>query len=234
MNVRPMEILIDHPWFLVVNKPSGLLTQAVPGIPSVQTRLADQLQTDPSVKPFVGIPHRLDRVTSGALVVARNQRALKRLCDQFASRTVTKIYHAVVHGTLSQASGRFVDWIRKIPDVAKAETIDPTHLDAREAILEYSVLGSCESSRGQNHSLVEIRLETGRMHQIRLQFALRGHPIVGDSLYGSDVRLAPEETEEREQPIALHARTLEFRNPQNLEFVSASAPYPDIWPFAKS
>ncbi|MFO0011465.1 MAG: pseudouridine synthase, partial [Planctomycetota bacterium] len=92
-----IEILIDDPWFLVINKPIDLLTQAVAGVPSVQSMLIDQLRNGPS-KPFVGIPHRLDRMTSGVMVVARNQRALRRLCDQFAARSVHKEYLAWVFG----------------------------------------------------------------------------------------------------------------------------------------
>ena len=102
-----IEILLESSWFLVINKPSGVLTQAVPGIDSVQTLLVRQLQDkDPEApKPFIGIPHRLDRVTSGAMVVARNQRALRRLSDQFAARKVNKIYHAMVPRISDSADG---------------------------------------------------------------------------------------------------------------------------------
>ena len=84
-----IEILLESSWFLVINKPSGILTQAVPGIESVQTILVKQLQARDAVAatPFIGIPHRLDRPTSGAMIVARNQRSLRRLSDQFASMT---------------------------------------------------------------------------------------------------------------------------------------------------
>ena len=226
-----IEILHENAWFLVINKPCGILTQAVPGIESVQTALVKQLQErDPvSPTPFIGIPHRLDRVTSGAMVVARNQRALKRLSDQFASRKVNKIYHAIVPNMNESEETRWTDWMRKVPDEARAELVNASDPDAKQAILRFHVV--------QRHvlgelpvSLVEIELETGRMHQIRLQFASHGYPILGDILYGSAVKWLGAVPGERESPIALHARKIEFRHPQNAELVSVIAPYPAGWP----
>jgi len=218
-----IEILLEHPWFLVINKPTGVLTQAVPGIESVQTLLVKQLkERDPNGPvPFVGMPHRLDRVTSGTMVVARNQRALRRLSDQFAARTVRKLYHAVIP-FMPERFGRWTDWIRKIPNEAKAEIVTPETESAKEAILAFRVIGDSEMTLHGVRirvSTVEIELETGRMHQIRLQFATHGFPILGDSLYGSPFRWMEAEPGERESPIALHALSIEFRNPQNAEHV---------------
>jgi RluA family pseudouridine synthase len=222
-----IEILIEHPWFLVINKPSGILTQAVPGIDSVQTLLVQQLQQrDPNGPiPFIGMPHRLDRVTSGVMVVARNQRALRRLSDQFAARTVRKLYQATIP-TIPERSGRWIDWIRKIPNEAKAEIVSADTEGAKEAILAFQVIADSEMTLGttlQKVSTVEIELETGRMHQIRLQFSHHGFPILGDSLYGSLFRWQDAVPGERESPIALHAFSIEFRNPQNAEHVKAVA-----------
>jgi 23S rRNA pseudouridine1911/1915/1917 synthase len=228
-----IEILHENAWFLVINKPSGILTQAIPGIESVQTTLVKQLhERDPAAAtPFIGIPHRLDRVTSGAMVVARNQRALKRLSDQFASRKVTKIYHAIVPKIKESAETTWTDWMRKVPDEARAELVPESDPDAKQAVLrfhavEHFTLGELPAS------LVEIELETGRMHQIRLQFASHGYPILGDSLYGSPVQWLGAIPGERESPIALHARKIEFRHPQNAELVSTIARYPAGWPNA--
>ncbi len=230
---QPISIVIEHPWFLVVNKPSGLLTQAVPGIDSLQTRLTEQLhrRAPEGATPFLGLPHRLDRGTSGAIVVARNQRALKRLCEQFAARKVTKIYHAVIAGIPVEPAARWVEFMRKIPDVARAELVSSEAPDGRQASLSYRVLSTKADSSGGALSLVEVELETGRMHQIRLQFSSRGHPIVGDTLYGSTILYGNLEPSDREQPIALHASRLSFRNPQNGEVVSVAAPYPEGWLF---
>ena len=227
-----IEILLESSWFLVINKPSGLLTQAVPGIESVQTQLVKQLQAkDPKAPtPFIGIPHRLDRVTSGAMVVARNQRALRRLSDQFASRKVKKIYHALVPQLSEPAEVCWHDTMRKVPNEARAEMVSATEVGAKEAILRFNIVGQHILVDQTQVSLVEIELETGRMHQIRLQFAAHGHPILGDVLYGSKFECLGSIPGERESPISLHAKKIEFRHPQNAEFISVVAPYPSGWP----
>jgi len=238
-----IEVLRENPWYLVVNKPSGVLTQAVPGIDSLQTLLVLHLQSpEPAAPiPFVGIPHRLDRVTSGAMVVARNQRALRRLSEQFAARTVQKIYHAIVprmanlgsETAASESANSMVSWVdsmRKVPDQARAE-LAPSSVDgAKEAILRFRVVCDLAVDGYGAASLVEIVLETGRMHQIRLQFGSRGYAILGDSLYGSTATWLGMTPGERESSIALHARQIEFRDPKNAENVSVVAPYPSGWP----
>ena len=230
-----IEILLESPWFLVINKPSGVLTQAVPSIDSVQTRLVEQLHAkDPEApKPFIGIPHRLDRVTSGAMVVARNQRALRRLSDQFASRKVNKIYHAMVPKIFDTDEVSWKDTMRKVPNEARAELVSADESGAKEAILRFHVVGQHLLEGQMPVSMVEIELETGRMHQIRLQFASHGHPILGDLMYGSELEWLGSIPGERESPIALHARKIEFRHPQNAELVSVVASYPSGWPSLK-
>lgn len=235
-----IEIILEHAWFLVINKPSGLLTQAVPGVASVQTVLVDQLQARDgnAPTPFIGIPHRLDRVTSGAMVVARNQRALKRLSEQFASRKVRKIYHAVVPRMEDGQEIVWRDWLRKVENEPRAEIVTQETDGAKEAVLRYRCLSQHEislqpvSNLAPEHfpvSLVEIELETGRMHQIRLQFGSRGFPLLGDVLYGSPWCWLEHQPGERESPIALHASKIEFRNPQNAELVSITVPPPSTW-----
>jgi RluA family pseudouridine synthase len=233
-----IDILFEHAWFLVINKPFGILTQAVPGIESVQTLLTKQLQdrNPEGPVPFIGMPHRLDRVTTGAMVVARNQRALRRLCDQFAARKVSKAYCALVP-RMDSAAGTWVDHIRKIPDQPKAEVVASDSKDAKQAVLHYREVAACQVECDQqkvNVSLVEVMLETGRMHQIRLQFSHHGFPILGDRLYGSTWgwRVASEfkDCSEREPPIALHSQRLEFRHPQTAEHLKFEAPLPVGWP----
>jgi 23S rRNA pseudouridine1911/1915/1917 synthase len=230
---RMIEILIDDPWFLVVNKPIDLLTQAVHGVPNMQSQLVEQLSSGVS-KPFVGIPHRLDRMTSGVVVIARNQRALRRLCDQFAARTVRKQYVAWVMG-VTEDRGTWQDWIRKIPDVAKAELVDAPResevTDARIAELEYQTMLRGDVEGHGPVSLVRVFLKTGRMHQIRVQFASRGHPILGDALYGGGIQTHEQPWETREPMIALHASNLEFFHPKTAERISAYAPEPTSYPW---
>jgi RluA family pseudouridine synthase len=244
-----IEVLFEHPWFLVINKPSGILTQAVPGIDSVQTLLVEQLwaQDRSAPTPFIGMPHRLDRVTSGAMIVARNQRALKRLSDQFATRVVRKLYRALVPivpdvSEPVEEETLWRDTMRKVENEARAELVSPDAEGAKEAILRFREISRHEipASESANAAdanpsvmpvrLVEIELETGRMHQIRLQFSARKQPIVGDVLYGSPYRWLGFEPGERESPIALHAHSIGFRNPQNGEQINIEAPYPQGWP----
>ncbi len=272
-----MQILFEHPWFVVINKPTDLLSQAVDGIDSVQTKLEEELRplTPSGANPFVGIPHRLDRVTTGIMVVARNQRALRRLSEQFASRKVRKTYHALVenlatkestivtwasrpeeplqdrarrpgHGeeapnfpgvndspnlanqSIIKEASRWEDWMRKIPDVAKGEICAEGDEGARQGVLHQRLLRQGMLSHSPNRlSLLEVELETGRMHQIRLQCAVRGYPIVGDSLYGSTMTWL--EGTFWQSPIALHARTIEFHHPQTSELLRFEAPYPEAW-----
>jgi 23S rRNA pseudouridine1911/1915/1917 synthase len=129
-------VLHEDAWFLVVNKPVHLLTQAPEGIPSLQAQLLVQHAREGAPKPFIGIPHRLDRMTSGAVVIARNQRALRRLCDQFAARTIEKVYLAWVHGT-PKPSDTFVDSMRKVENEPRAEIVDSSEEGSRTASLSY-------------------------------------------------------------------------------------------------
>ena len=237
-----IEILIQDPWFLVVNKPIGLLTQAPAGIPNLQESLVVQLASPGGAKPFIGIPHRLDRMTSGVVVVARNQRALRRLCDQFAARTIEKVYLAWVaspgtapsvpgSGRELPETGVWEDWMRKVPDEPRAEITPPGAEGARIASLSYRVLATRQDRDGASEKLLRIRLNTGRMHQIRLQCGSRGLPIIGDRLYGSTQAWGNVDENYREPPIALHAYKLGFRHPKTAEPIVATAPTPTEFPW---
>jgi 23S rRNA pseudouridine1911/1915/1917 synthase len=225
-----IELLLADPWFLVLNKPIDLLTQAPPHLESVQRRLVEQLAPSMPATPFIGIPHRLDRMTSGAMVVARNQRALRRLCDQFASRKVLKEYIAWVHGSVPE-QGEWVDTLRKVPDEPRAEVVDAGNEDGRLATLSYRLVHTMHCPDGTCRSLVRIALGTGRMHQIRLQFGSRGHSIIGDALYGSACLWGDAQPTLREPPIALHAFRIGFHHPKNGEFVSVHALPPAEFPW---
>lgn len=221
---RLIPILYEEPHFLLVNKPAGLLTQAVESIESLETRLIEQIRIRDSHSgtPFVGLPHRLDRGTSGVVLIARNQRALGRLGDQFHHRLVQKFYLAWVEGSLS-SSEKWSDWIRKIPDQPMAEVVAEGAEGAKLA--EMLVQPVCNS---EGQALVLVKLLTGRMHQIRLQFASRCMPVIGDTQYGSSVLLS-EDPDVRMRPLGLHALRLEFRHPQTAVPMSATAPLPIYW-----
>jgi len=220
------DILHEQGAVLVLNKPGGLLTQAPPGIDSLELRTKQFLKVrdEKPGKVYLGVPHRIDRPVSGAIVVTKNVRAANRISQQFRDRTVTKTYWAVLEGRLDQPSGTWRDTMRKIPDEPKSEIVPPDHPKAQNAVLRYSV-------RGQNDRFtwIEIELETGRTHQIRLQAASRGTPIVGDFMYGATTDFGPETPDLRKKWIALHARFLAFEHPIEKTPVQQSAPLASHW-----
>ena len=230
-----LEILCEDGPVLAVNKPAGLLTQgAVYGNPpSVESLVKAWLKRkyDKPGNVYLGVPHRLDRPVSGVLLFARNSKAAARLSEQFHERRVEKIYWALVEGSPSPPEGVLVDWLRKVPNEARGEVVPPGAPDARKCSLTYRTL-----ARGGAETLLEITLGTGRMHQIRLQLASRGRPIVGDQQYGARTALpAPPPVGRASAPIALHARRLSFLHPIRYDEITVTAPLPNVWPtFARS
>ena len=220
------EILYEQGPCLAVAKPPGLLTQAPPGIDSLEARIKSFLKhrERKQGKVYLGVPHRLDRPASGAMVFARHVRAARRLSEQFERRSVRKVYWACVEGHLEPDEGTWTDLVRKVPDEARAEIVDSNHPDGRIAVLHYRTLDT-----GPWGSWLEIELETGRTHQIRIQAASRGHPVLGDAQYGSGVPFGPQPADLRLRAIALHARCLGFENPKTREGVVVEAPVPDSW-----
>ena len=180
--LKSVELLLDDPPCLVVNKPGGLLTQSPPGIDSLEDRVRafEQRRRGGEGNIYLGVPHRLDRPASGAIVFARNIRATRRLSEQFAGRLVDKRYWVLVEGTLAEPSGTWHDTLRKVPGEPRVEVVPPSHPEGRLAVLHYRVLGV-----GEYGSWLEIRLETGRTHQIRVQCASRGLAVRGDAQYGA-------------------------------------------------
>jgi 23S rRNA pseudouridine1911/1915/1917 synthase len=222
-----LNILFEDNHCLVVNKPAGLLSQGVPhGVPTLEAEVKAYLK-ERYHKPgnvYLGIPHRLDRPVSGVLVFARNTKAARRLAEQFQQRQVDKIYWAVVEGTVAPAEGTWEDWLLKVPDEARAERVSADTPGARHALLHYRVLQT-----GTARTLLEVRPHTGRMHQIRVQAAGRGWPVVGDTQYGSNTTLGSEADSPRDRPIALHARCLTFLHPIRYEPLTLTAPTPAFW-----
>lgn len=221
-----LEILYESGPCVVLNKPPGVLTQAPAGIDSLEVQLKALLKDRDRKEGniYLGVPHRLDRPVSGAIVFARHSRAAKRISKQFEARQIKKLYWAVVEGQLAPREDTWRDFVRKIPDRPVAEIVPQDHLDAREAVLHYRVLARLDGA-----TLLEVSLETGRMHQIRLQASVRGHPVLGDAMYGSSRSFGPQHEDGRLRAIALHARLLEFRHPMTRELASIVAPLPPAW-----
>ena len=173
---------------------------------------------------FLGLPHRLDRPTSGIVLFARTSKALARLNDMFRSHgQIHKTYWAIVQGVPPMAEARLENYIEKNEKQNKSYIVSPEiagkRNEAKLAVLEYKTL-----KRGDRYSLLEIQLLTGRHHQIRCQLAALGCPVKGDLKYGAH----------RSNPdggICLHARKIEFVHPVSREPVSLTAPVPDndLW-----
>ena len=220
------DMLYEEGPCFAVNKPGGLLTQAPPYIDSLELRIKQYLKArdDKPGRLYLGVPHRLDRPVSGVLVFARHVRAARRLSTQFERRMVEKKYWALLEGELELDAGEWIDHVRKVPDQAQAEIREREHPDTRTARLSYHRL-----QRLPGCSLVEIELDTGRYHQIRIQAASRGHPILGDAQYGATRAFGPACCDERERVIALHARSLCFYHPMTHQPRSVVAPLPEYW-----
>ena len=216
MKPEPRILLVDN-HLLGIVKPSGLLSQADhTGDEDVLTWAKAYLKErfDKPGNVFVGLVHRLDRPVSGVMMLARTSKGASRLSAQIRERTVSKRYLAAVEGRL-QGSGTLSGFLRKDRD--RSRMVEKGDADAKAARLTYSSVW--ESDR---FSLVDIDLETGRAHQIRVQLASLGHPLVGDRRYDAASEFLPKR-------IALHASRFECKHPTRDERVVLEA-MPDDWP----
>jgi 23S rRNA pseudouridine1911/1915/1917 synthase len=224
---EPLVVLYEDNHCLAVAKPAPLLTQGVPpGIPTLEA-MAKAYLKERYAKPgnvYLGIPHRLDRPVSGVVLFARSTKAARRLAEQFQKHQVRKVYWAAVEGDVQPAEGRWEDWLRKLPEEARTERVAAATPGARHAVLRYRRLRG-----GPDWTLLEIEPETGRMHQIRVQAAGRGWPILGDVLYGARRPFGPPAELPRDRVIALHARSLTFLHPIRYEPITVTAPLPATW-----
>ncbi|HEY1379327.1 MAG TPA: RluA family pseudouridine synthase [Gemmataceae bacterium] len=221
-------VLFEDNHCLAVAKPAPLLTQGPPaaGLPTLEAWAKDYLRAK-YAKPgnvYLGVPHRLDRPVSGVVLFARNSKAAARLAEQFQRHQVTKVYWALVDGTVEPDDGVWADYLRKLPDEARVEVVPPDTPGAKRAELRYHALRPVEGG-----VLLELRPTTGRTHQLRVQAAARGLPIRGDELYGSRTPFGPPAALPRDRVIALHACGLTFLHPIRYEPVTVTAPLPDYW-----
>lgn len=226
--MRPsFQVLFEDYHCLAAAKPAGLLTQGPPHVPNLVAAVKAYIKEkyDKPAGVYLGIPHRLDRPVSGVVLFARNTKAAQRLAAQFRDRLVTKVYWAVVSGGVRPAEGHWVDRLRKVADESRTELAPEGHPEAKRAELHYRVLGALAGGA----TWLELRPVTGRMHQLRVQCAGRGHPVLGDALYGSAEPFGPPAAAPRDRLIALHARALTFEHPARREPVRLEAPTPPAW-----
>jgi 23S rRNA pseudouridine1911/1915/1917 synthase len=225
--MNPLVVLFEDNHCLAVAKPAGLLTQGVPpGIPTLEAMAKAYLKEryHKAGNVYLGIPHRLDRPVSGVLLFARSSKAAQRLADQFKERQVRKVYWAAVEGDVQPQEGVWEDWLRKLPEEARTERATAETPGAKQAVLQYRRI-----SAGDGCTLLEIEPQTGRMHQIRVQSAVRGWPVLGDVLYGSTRSFGPLAELPRDRVIGLHARSLTFLHPIRYEPITVTAPLPPHW-----
>lgn len=211
----PLDVLYEDADLIAVNKPAGMVVHTGAGrhsgtlVNAVLHRFGKLSSVAGELRP--GIVHRLDRLTSGVILIARNDAAHRNLAHQFATRQVEKIYIALVHGSVKSESGQITTPITRDP--VRRVRMTTRLARGRSAITSYRVL-----KRFDGFTLLEVKIGTGRTHQIRVHLASVGHPVVGDALYG-----APKSSLGR---YFLHARQITVTSPSTGERLTISAPLP--------
>ena len=204
----PLDIVYEDNDVLVINKPKGMVVHPAPGNPdntlvnAIMSHCGDRLSTiNTVVRP--GIVHRIDKDTSGLLVIAKNDAAHNGLAEQFKVHSIDRVYYAVVKGAFREKTGKIDAPIGRHPTQRKKMTV--TDKNAKNAVTHFKVI---EELNG--YTLIECRLETGRTHQIRVHMQYIGHTLLGDTLYGDKNKLGIEGQ-------VLHAAVLGFEHPVTKE-----------------
>lgn len=218
----PLDVLYEDSDVLVVNKPKGMVVHPAAGhysgtlVNAVMFHCKGQLSGINGVmRP--GIVHRIDKDTTGSVLVCKNDAAHQALAAQFAVHSITRRYRAIVHGVLKEEEGTISAPIGRDPSDRKRMAVNRTH--GKEAITHYRVL-----ERFHGYTYIECRLETGRTHQIRVHMASIGHPLLGDSIYGPKKCPYP-----KLEGQTLHAMILGFSHPSTGQYVETCAPLPEYF-----
>lgn len=223
LNVLPenlnLNIVYEDNDLLVVDKPKGMVVHPAPGnlsgtlVNGVLYHCKDQLSTiNGVIRP--GIVHRIDKDTTGLLMVAKNDVSHHSLADQLSAHTITRGYMAIVYNNFLEDQGRIDAPLGRDPANRLRQKV--TDLNAKEAITNYKVI-----ERMGKYNLIEARLETGRTHQIRVHMAYKGHPLLGDYVYG------PKKNPFGIDGQLLHAYLLGFIHPRTGEYMEFESPLPD-------
>jgi 23S rRNA pseudouridine1911/1915/1917 synthase len=217
---QPLDILFEDNHLLVIDKPAGIPTQgAQPSEESMVTLAKDYIKHRYQ-KPgnvYLGVVSRLDALVSGVLIFARTSKAAARLSEQFREAETHKRYWAIVSGHPQPPSASLTDWLLKDESQHCMKIVPARTPQAQEARLQYR----CLQQLNARHAWLEVTLETGRKHQIRVQLASHGWPILGDAKYGS--------RESFPHGIALHARSLRIEHPTQHTSLEFQAPVPASW-----
>lgn len=216
----PLEILYQDSDVVAVNKPAGMVVHAGAGahtgtlVNALLHHFQSLSEVGGQLRP--GVVHRLDRFTSGVILAARTGAAHRALAAQFSGREVEKVYLAMVHGRIESDTGRVDKPITRDP--RRRVRMTARLARGRSAVTEFKVL-----RRYEKFTYLEVRIGTGRTHQIRVHLSSIGHPVVGDTLYGAPARIPGLPPLDR---YFLHACKIRFRSPSTDEMVSAQAPLP--------
>lgn len=218
----PLDILYEDTDVLVVNKPKGMVVHPAAGhysgtlVNAVMFHCMGQLSGINGVmRP--GIVHRIDKDTTGSILICKNDAAHQALAAQFAVHSITRRYRAIVHGVLKNDEGTVNAPIGRDPSDRKKMGI--SHIHGKEAVTHYRVL-----ERFSGYTYIECRLETGRTHQIRVHMASIGHPLLGDNIYGPKKCPYP-----KLEGQTLHAMILGFEHPSSGKYVETCAPLPEYF-----
>lgn len=217
----PLDILYEDDDILIVNKPKGMVVHPAPGhysgtlVNAIMYHCKDRLSGINGVmRP--GIVHRIDMDTTGSLLICKNDKSHQALAEQLKIHSITRKYHAIVHGNLKEDTGTIDKPIGRHPIDRKKMSTKCTN--GREAVTHYRVL-----QRLGNYTYIECQLETGRTHQIRVHMASIGHPILGDAVYG------PAKCPFKLDGQTLHAKILGITHPTTGEYMEFDAPLPDYF-----
>lgn len=220
----PLDIVREDDYIIIVNKPPGMVVYPAAGnrngtlMNALAYRSDSLCSIGAPLRP--GVVHRLDKDTSGLIVIAKENRAYYRLVEQFREREIEKQYLALVYGNLKDASGEIVTMIgRSASDRKKMSTRTRR---GKEAITHFTVV-----KRFNAATLVKVKILTGRTHQIRVHFASTGHPVLGDRTYGKKASLRSGEKVIKFPRQMLHAQYLKLKHPATDEFIEFEAPLPE-------
>lgn len=217
----PLDIIFEDDDIILINKPQNMVVHPAAGnyegtvVNAIMYHCKNNLSSINGVlRP--GIVHRIDKDTSGIIVIAKNDNAHQKLANQLAEHSMTREYYAIVKGNLKEDTGTINAPIGRHPIDRKKMAV--VNKNSKTAITHYKVL-----ERLKNHTLVKLKLETGRTHQIRVHMAYIGHPLLGDEVYGI-----------KKQPFkllgqVLHAKTLGFIHPSKNEYVEFETPLPEYF-----